>query len=584
MRVTPVEGRRRPFGLRAWLIVAAVVLVVLLLSLRGLAGFYTDYLWFKDVGYARTWRALLSAKAVPALTFSAVFFVVMLVNLIVADRIAPRYRGTGPEDEIIERYRGYVAPYAGRVRVLVALFFSLIMGSGVSAQWQSWILFRNSTSFNTKDPQFHKDISFYVFRLPFLQFAAGWIFAALLVILIVSAVFHYLNGGIRLQSPFQRVTPQVKVHISVLLGLMALTKTYQYYLAQFALTKSRSGFVDGATYTDVHAHLPALRLLIVISIAAAGLFIVNIWRRGWVFPIIAVGLWGFISIVVGTIYPAVIQKFQVQPNELTKETPFIERNITATRDAFGLSKISTQQFKYNPKLSNTATAEARQPTLANTRLYDPLTAQDAFKVTQEITPFYQFTDVDVDRYKIGDESSKPILASVRELDLAHLPDNSWTSQHLVYTHGFGAVAAAANEVNVDQPSYVLSGIPPTGEIHVDSKFTGVYFGEGLGGYSIVDTKVAEQEATASGDTKPTAYQGKAGVKVSSLLRKTALALRFGDWNLWVSGQVTNDSRVIYVRDIVQRVKTVAPFLKFDSDPYPVIVDGRIQWVIDAYTT
>src|SRR5437016_10709476 len=195
MRVAPVEGRRRPFGLRGWLIVAAVLLVILLLSLRGLARFYTDYLWFDDVGFTRAWRALLWAKAVPALIFSAVFFVVMLVNLIVADRIAPRYRGTGPEDEIIERYRGYVAPYAGRVRVLVALFFSIIMGSGVSAQWQSWILFSNSTSFGIKDPQFHKDISFYVFRLPFLQFAAGWTFAALLVVLIVSAVFHYLKIG-----------------------------------------------------------------------------------------------------------------------------------------------------------------------------------------------------------------------------------------------------------------------------------------------------------------------------------------------------------------------------------------------------
>ncbi len=347
MRVVPVEGRRRPFGLRAWLIVAAVVLVILLLSLRGLSRFYTDYLWFKDVGFAHTWRALLSAKIVPAVIFSVVFFVVILANLIVADRIAPRYRGTGPEDEIIERYRGYVAPYAGRVRVGVAIFFSLIMGSGVSAQWQNWILFSNSTSFGTKDPQFHKDISFYVFRLPFLQFAAGWIFAALLVVLIVSAVFHYLNGGIRLQSPFQRVTPQVKVHLSVLLGLMALTKTYQYYLAQFALTKSKTGFVDGATYTDVHAHLPALRLLMVISIAAAGLFIVNIWRRGWIFPIIAVGLWGFISIVVGTIYPAVIQKFQVQPNELTKEQPYIVRNIAATRTAFSLSNISTKTFNYD---------------------------------------------------------------------------------------------------------------------------------------------------------------------------------------------------------------------------------------------
>ena len=585
MRVVPVEGRRRQFGLRGWLIVVAIVLVIVLLSLRGLARFYTDYLWFKDVGFAHTWRALLSAKIVPALIFSAVFFVIMVVNLVVADRVAPRYRGTGPEDEIIERYRGYVAPYSGRVRIGVAFFFSLIMGSGVSAQWQNWILFSNSTSFGVKDPQFHKDVSFYVFRLPFLQFAAGWTFAALLVVLIVSAVFHYLNGGIRLQSPFQRVTPQVKVHLSVLLGLMALTKTYQYYLAQFALTRSRNGFVDGATYTDVHAHLPALRLLIVISVAAAGLFIVNIWRRGWVFPIIAVGLWGFISIVVGTIYPAVIQKFQVQPNELAKEQPYIVRNIAATRDAFGLAKIETKTFSYDAAL-NTAATKSAKPTLDNARLYDPLPAQDAFKLTQEITPFYSFSDVDVDRYKIGDESSKPILASVRELDLAHLPDNSWTSQHLVYTHGFGAVAAAANEVSTDQPSYVLEGIPPTGELKnaLNAKYTGVYFGEGIGGYAIVDTKVAEQEATSTGSTKATTYEGLAGVKVSSFLRKSALALRFGDWNMLVSGQVTNNSRVIYVRDVKQRVQTIAPFLKYDADPYPVIVGGRIQWVLDAYTT
>ncbi|HUI48526.1 MAG TPA: UPF0182 family protein [Acidimicrobiia bacterium] len=584
MQPAPVEGRRRPFGLRGWLIVGAVLVVILLLSLRGLARFYTDYLWFKDVGFAHTWRSLLSAKIVPAVIFSVIFFVVMLVNLIVADRVAPRYRGTGPEDEIIERYRGYVAPYAGRVRVLVSLFFAIVMGSGVSAQWQNWILFSNSTSFGIKDAQFHKDISFYVFRLPFLQFAAGWTFAALLVVLIVSAVFHYLNGGIRLQSPFQRVTPQVKVHLSVLLAVMALTKTYQYYLAQFALTKSHNGFVDGATYTDVHAHLPALRLLIVISIAAAGLFIVNIWRRGWVFPIIAVGLWGFISIVVGTIYPAVIQKFQVQPNELSRETPYIKLNIAATRDAFGLANISTKTFNYSQGLAKSATAAAQTSTIDNVRLYDPLPAQDAFKTTQEFTPFYQFSDVDVDRYTIGDESAKPILASVRELDQAHLPDNSWTSQHLVYTHGYGAVAAAANEVNGDQPSYVLSNIPPTGNLKIDPKYTGVYFGEGIGGYAVVDTKVAEQEVTTGGSTKTTTYQGKAGVKVSSLLRKAALALRFGDWNLLVSGQVTDQSRVIYIRDIMQRVKTIAPFLKFDSDPYPVVVGNRIQWVLDAYTT
>jgi uncharacterized protein len=585
MRVPPVEGRRRSLGLRGWLIIAAVLLVVLLLSLRGLARVYTDYLWFQDVGFSRTWRSLIGAKLVPAVIFSVLFFALMLVNLIVADRIAPRYRGSGPEDEIIERYRGYVAPYAGRVRVIVALFFAIVMGSGVAGQWRAWILFSHAKSFHQTDPQFHKDIGFYVFRLPFYQFAAGWTFNAFLVVLIVTAVFHYLNGGIRLQSPFQRVTPQVKVHLSVLLALMALTKTVQYYLSQFSLTLSHSGFVDGATYTDVHARLPALRLLIVISIAAAALFIVNIWRKGWIFPIIAVGLWGFISIVIGAIYPAVIQRFTVQPNELAREQKYIVRNIAATQDAFNLSPktITPEQFNYQPSLEKTATKAAQQ-TLENVRLYDPDPAKAAFQTTQAISPFYDFNDVGVDRYKIGDELDKPTLTALRELDQSHLPDNSWTSQHLVYTHGFGVVAAAADQVDNDQPSYVLQGLPPTGDIPLNTATAGVYFGQHFGGYAVVNTKVAEQEATSGGNTKTTTYQGAAGVKVSSFLRKASLALRFGDWNLFVSSQLTSNSRVIFNRDIMSRAQTAAPFLHFDADPYPVVSNGQIFWMLDGYTT
>ncbi len=377
------------------------------------------------------------------------------------------------------------------------------------------------------------------------------------------------------------MTPQVKVHLSVLLALMALTKTYQYYLARFALTASRRGFVDGATYTDVHAQLPALNLLMVISIAAAVLFVINIWRRGWIFPIIAVGLWGFISIVIGTIYPAAIQRFTVQPNELTKEQKYIDRNIKATRDAFNLTRIQEKQFTYSPTLS-AADVRADQQTLDNVRLYDPLPARDAFKIEQGLFPFYEFNDVDVDRYKIGDENAKPTLASIRELDQAHLPDNSWTSQHLVYTHGYGAVAAAADQVNWSDPSYVLAGIPPTGDLTLNQP--AVYFEENLNGYAVVDTKVAEQEAAAGNTTKTTKYTGQAGVKVSSFFRKAALALRFGDWNLFVSGQVTNSSRVLYIRDVRQRLQTAAPFLKFDADSYPVVLNGRIVWLADAYTT
>ena len=580
MRVPPVQRRRRSLGIRGWLIGAAVLLVVLLLSARGLARVYTDYLWFKEVHFSRTWRGLIEAKAFPALIFSVIFFVFLFVDLIVADRLAPTARTAGPEDEIIERYRGVVEPYAGRIRLAVAAFFAVVMASGVASEWRDWILFSHASNFGIKDPQFHRDIGFYVFRLPFLEFIAGWTFAALLVILIVTAVFHYLNGGIRLQTPFQRVTPQVKVHISVILALMALTKTVQYYLARFGLTLSHRGVVDGATYTDVKAQLPALNLLMLISIAAAFLFIANIFRKGWVFPIIAVGLWGFISIVVGTIYPAIIQRFVVQPNEFAREQTYIKRNIDATRSAFKLDTIQVKPFDYGTTLKP-ADVTSNKATFDNARLWDPLPLGQVLSSTEEFQPFYTFSDVDVDRYDVQG-SRLQTLTGVRELDSAQLPSNTWTNRHLVYTHGYGVDTATANAHVGDQPSYLLSDIPSKGVLPM--KQPDVYFGEGYSGYAVVDSKVAEQEANGESSTQTTKYSGTGGVKVGGLMRRLAFALRFGDFNLVYSGQLTPSSRILYTRDVKQRVQTAAPFLQWDADPYAVNLDGHIVWLLDGYTT
>src|SRR5438132_7492260 len=346
MRVPTAQGRRRGFRVRGWIIAGVILLVILLFSLRGLAGFYTDFLWFDSVGQGGTWRELLSAKVVPALVFTVVFFVIMLTSLLIADRLAPKYRSMGPEDELVERYQNFVSDYQGRIRIGVALFFALIAGVGVSSQWQEWVLFTHRVDFGVKDPQFNKDIGFYVFQLPFLRFIANWLFAGLVIVLFVTAVAHYLNGGIRFQSPFQRVTPQVKAHLSVILAAMALVKTGQYYLGRFELNFSTRGVVQGASATDVKAQLPALNLLIFISIGAAGLFLWNIRRRGWVLPIIAVGLWAFVSLVIGTIYPAAYQQFKVGPNEYQAEAKYIDRNIRATRDSFGLEGVQTDQFNF----------------------------------------------------------------------------------------------------------------------------------------------------------------------------------------------------------------------------------------------
>jgi uncharacterized protein len=585
MRVPPTnELRRRSLGLRAWLIGAVVLIIVLLTSLRGLAGFYTNYLWFHEVGFSATWRGLIAAKLVPTVVFTLFFFALMLVNLVIADRLAPRTRAMGPEDEIVERYRSYVAPYSGRVRFAVSAFFAFVVGSGVSSQWSEWILFRNHVSFHQRDPLFHRDIGFYVFQLPFMRFVSQWLFVAFLLVLLVTAVFHYVNGGIRFQTPFQRVTPQVKAHLSVILALMAFTKTSQYWLARFELVFSTRGTVDGATFTDVKAQLPALNFLMVISVAAAVLFIVNIRRRGWVLPVIAVGLWGFISIVVGTFYPAYIQRFQVKPNEFTKEQPYINRNLTATRFAFGIDHIKSQSYSYKENLDS-ATIKANQATLDNVRLWDPDQLKPNFQQNQKLRPYFAFSDLDLDRYPVGGDQKLEAEIAIRELNSGELPSSTWLNQHLVYTHGYGAVVAAGNSVNSDQtPDYLLSNIPPTGDPHLAVTQPNVYFGEGLSGFTVVDSKQLENQPTASQNDSTTRYTGSGGVVASSFLRKAALALNFGSWDLFISKQVDSHSRVMFRRDVRDRVEKAAPFLKFDADPYAVVIGGRLEWVLDAYTT
>src|SRR3954470_12309635 len=355
---------------RIALVVAAIGLFILITTVRSVASFYTDYLWFQSIGQTGVWRGVLGTKLMLAVVFITAFFALLWGNLFIADRIAPKFRPAGPEEEMIERYHELVGRRTGLVRIGVAWLFAIVAGAGASGQWQEWLLFRNYVPFNIQDPQFHKDVGFYVFQLPFLNFLVGWFFAAFVIILIVTAVAHYLNGGIRVQTPFQRVTPQVKAHLSVLLALLALTKAGLYYLQQFSLTTSTRGTIDGATYTDVHTQLPAIRLLMVISLFSVALFLYNIFRRGWVLPVLGVGLWAFVAVVAGTIVPTLVQKFQVEPSESTKEAPYIDRNIKATRAAMNLSDVTTTSFDNDNQL-DTENVLANRDTIENVRLWDP---------------------------------------------------------------------------------------------------------------------------------------------------------------------------------------------------------------------
>jgi hypothetical protein len=585
----PKRRARRTNRGRVLLVAAAIALFVLITSLRGIASFYTDFLWFDSLGQSHVFTGVLGAKVALALIFTGTFFVLLWANLLIADRLAPRFRPAGPEEELIERYHELVGQRTGLVRIGVALLFALIAGPAASSNWNEWLLFTNRVDFGVKDELFHRDVGFYVFQLPFLTFVVSWLLAAFVIVLVVTAVAHYLNGGIRVQTPFQRVTPQVKAHLSVLLALLALIKTAGYYLQQFELTTSSRGTVDGATYTDVKVQLPAVRLLLLISLLAFVLFIVNIRRRGWVLPVLAVGLWAFVAAVAGGIVPALVQRFQVEPSESSKERPYIERNIEATRAAMGLGDVETQEFTEDDRLRRLTAADvsANAETVNNIRLWDPsssITGQ-TFRQLQEIRGFYDIRDVDVDRYEI-DGTLRQVMVSARELNTADVPQRSWEARHLAFTHGYGVVMAPANfKDEEDQPAFAIRDVPLNNQTDIDIDQPGLYIGEGQGGYVIVNTRREEIDYEDNeGDNVHTAYEGGDGVDIGSWFRRAAFAARFWDFNPIFSNNLRGDSRILILRDVRERLGKLAPFLSYDADPYAVVDEGRVKWVVDAYTT
>jgi uncharacterized membrane protein (UPF0182 family) len=583
----PRRAPRSPGRGRSWLIAGAVVLFFLITSLRGIAGFYTDFLWYDSLGRSEVWRGVLGAKIALSAIFTAAFFVVMWLNLVIADRLAPPFRPAGPEDEVIERYHELVGGRVGTVRAATSGLLALIAGAGVSSEWNSWLLFTHAKDFGIEDEQFGTDIGFYVFRLPFLTFLVGWLFAALLIVLIVTAVAHYLNGGIRVSASHNRVTPQVKAHLSVLLGLLALVKAVGYWLQRFELTTSTRGFVDGAGYTDVKAQLPAINLLLLIMVASFLLFIVNIWRRGWTLPILGVGLWALIAVLAGAVYPQFVQRVQVEPNEPAKEAPYIARNIEATTAAMGLEDVEITPFDLETERDAIDLA-ANADTVRNIRIWDPSAGilGRSFSQLQAVRDYYRVNNVDVDRYELNGERTQVVL-SVRDLNSDDLPRKTWAAKHLTYTHGYGAIVAPANEKEPrsGEPAFVAEDIPYRTEAEeLELSQPAVYFGERLDGYVVVDSKQRELSFEDEEETKYTSYEGEDGVALDSIVKKAAFALRFGDVNPLISNQLTSRSKVLYIRDIRERVHALAPFLDLDADPYPVIHDGRVVWVLDAYTT
>ncbi|MGM0618909.1 MAG: UPF0182 family protein, partial [Actinomycetota bacterium] len=567
--------------------VVVLGLLLVLFSANRIAVLVTDFWWFDARGFRQVFTTVLGTRVLLALVFGLLLAALIAVNLFIARRLRPFYVPSSPQQAQIQRYREMADPYLPWLIIAIAVVFGATSGLAVSASWQTWLLFRGGEAVGTVDPQFGIDLGFYLFSLPFWTLLQAWLFTSLILTGMLTAGAHYLLGGIRPEEENEKILPSVKAHLAVLLALILAVRAWGYWLDRYQLLYSERGTVTGASYTDVNAELPALYLLIGVSVIAIGLVLASIRRSGFLLPGAAVGLLVVASIILQGAYPAVIQRVQVDPQELAREQQFIQRNLDATRAAYGLDAVERVPFEIQNDLDLDDVSE-NDITFLNVRLWDPNVLETTYQQLQSLRPYYEFNSVATDRYEIDGELRQVMLATRELSELPETSDN-WQNRHITFTHGFGVVASQVNTANAEgQPVFIASNIPVGGtDAVVPDEESAVYFGEFPNPiYNLVRTEADELdfEEPETQEQVLTEYEGEAGVLINSIGRRLAFALRFNDYNLILTNLLRDDSAIIYNRQITERVRQVAPFLELDSRPYPVVDEGRVKWVIDAYTS
>jgi uncharacterized protein len=559
--------RRRVSGRGVFIVLGGLFLFVLIFG-RAIARFYVDYLWHEALGRQDVFWGVLGAKLLLFGAFFLVFTVIAAVNLWLADRTAP-VSFPANVHPYVERFHEVFGQRLRLVRYGLALLFGLLLALPAVALWQDWMLFRHAREFGVTDAQFGADVGFYVFQLPFLAFVLNWLFASLVVVLLLTAFAHILNGGVVFVSPMPVVRQATKAHLAVLLAVLAVVKAGDYWLDRYAMTNSERGIVQGATYSVINAQLPAIMLLILISLLAAALYLSVVRTGSFRLPFIASALWLVVAIVAGLIYPALVQALIVNPNQESREAPYIERNVVATRQALGLTEVEVRTVQFGNL--TTEEVEANLQPLENVRLLNPVQLESRFVVDRGEVAGLTIDDLDVDRYVLDDgQAPEQVLIAARELQLSGVTNTSWQGLHLINTRGCGLVMAPVGRVLENQrPDYRT----------VELERPELYFSPTLGGYAIANSDSRERECV-----EPHTYEGSNGVAMSSFTRRAAFALAFLDYNVLGSGAINRDSQMLWVRGVNDRLNKLAPFLSYDADPYPVAIDGRAVWVVDAYTT
>jgi uncharacterized membrane protein (UPF0182 family) len=558
---------------------------------RAVATFFTNYLWFDSVELNSVWLKIILTKSALVAATSLLAFAFIFINLRLAVRATPVmdiFESFESQDPL-SRFREFFNERFLKYRLWGAIGLSLFLGAGASQLWEQVLLFLNQKSFGITDPVFQYDVSSFIFGLPLYRLFVSWAFQLVIFSSFIIILFFIATGALQLRpGRLPEVSSGAKAHLSVLLAFIAILKAFAYRLDSMELLYSPRGKVFGASYTDVVAHLPALNLLILISLFGAVLLLVNIRRRGWLLPATAISLWLAVSIIVGGVVPAAIQRFRVVPDELNKELPYVENHINYTRLAYGLNIIEEKSFEASPNLTDNDISDNSQ-TVDNIRLWDPTVLAETYSQLQEIRAYYALDEVDVDRYRINGELTQ-VMVSARELDQTNLPAVGWVNERLQYTHGYGVVFSPANNVaSQGQPDFYVKGVPATTTVsELEVEQPRIYFGESAESVEYVVVNSLQDEvdyplSTEGQSVAYTNYSGDGGVGIGSFFRRLGFALRYSELNLLISNQLSDDSKLIMERNVVSRVKKAAPFLYTDNDPYLALIDGNLFWIIDMYT-
>ncbi|MES0341589.1 MAG: UPF0182 family protein, partial [Candidatus Humimicrobiaceae bacterium] len=571
-----------------WIIIGIIFLVVIIVG--AVASVYIDLIWFKSVQYVTVFWKILLTKGVVMLFFAAAFFILSFINLSFARRFAPEFQVEISQDEFekpeIQLFRSLQNVQVNKKFVLwFSLVVALFMGFSEGTSWEKILIYLNRTSFGTADPIFNRDIGFYMFSLPFWEFVRNWLSFALTLITIVVAAIYIIKRAVKYEYKKLIIETPVKVHLSLLIGFILILKSWQYWLNAFKILYSTRAVIFGAGYADTHATLFALRVLMVLALVCAALFFVTARKENWKLPALGLAVLVGVSILLGGIYPTIIQSAVVLPNEGTKERPYILNNIEATRVAYGLDKIREEEFPVKEEISF-EDIEKNEDTIRNIRLWDWRPIKQTLKQIQAIRLYYDFDSVDVDRYYFNGNYQQ-VMVSPRELDKDKIPEQAktWVNETLTYTHGYGVVVNPVNKISGEGlPELLIKDIPPVSSVNLTITRPEIYYGEITKGYVIVKTKAKEFDYPKGDENVYSTYAGNGGIPVSSLWRRILFSIKYSNMQILLTTNFTPESRIMINRNIQERVNKVAPFLGYDKDPYMVISkEGKLFWMQDAYT-